>query len=264
MLVVMSMNQLLDEDWDLKVMRERVTARLGPTLAANLYPTGSWRDHPPTQAPPDLTAPQENIPDVPLDETQTSVRDLLHLQEMLHGPSAGCEECAAGSNEWVVSGAHTASGKPMLSNDMHLPHGIPNIWYEADLKAGDFHVAGVTVPGIPYIIAGHNEHIAWGFTALYADMQDVYVEQVNAQDEYKAADGWHPVEHGRETIHVRFGKDVVVETERTAHGPVISQLIPGEKRVLALRWSCVRPEVGRDSAAGPGCCGELAGVSRGD
>jgi penicillin amidase len=242
MLVVMSMNQLLDEDWDTKVMRERVTARLGPTLAANLYPTGSWRDHPPMQAPPDLTAPQENIPDVPLDETQTSVRDLLHLHEMLHAPSAGCEECAAGSNEWVVSGAHTGSGKPMLSNDMHLPHGIPNIWYEADLKAGDFHVAGVTAPGIPYIIAGHNEHIAWGFTALYADMQDVYAEQVNAQDEYKAADGWHPVEHGRETIHVRFGKDVVVETARTADGPVISQLIPGEKRVLALRWAAYDPK----------------------
>jgi penicillin amidase len=125
----------------------------------------------------------------------------------------------------------------MLSNDMHLPHGIPNLWYEADLKSGEFHVAGVTVPGIPYIVEGHNEHIAWGFTALYGDMEDLYVEQVNAQDEYKTADGWHPVEHGREIIRVRFGKDVVVETERTAHGPVISQLIPGEKRMLALRWS---------------------------
>ncbi|MBV8673969.1 MAG: penicillin acylase family protein, partial [Acidobacteriaceae bacterium] len=237
MLVIMSMNQLLDEDWDIKFMRERVTARLGPTLAADLYPVGSWRDHPPTQTPPDLTAPQENIPDVPLDETQTKVEDLLRLEKTLRGPLANCEACAAGSNEWVVSGAHTASGHPMLSNDMHLPHGIPNIWYETDLKSGDFHVAGVTVPGIPYIVAGHNEHIAWGFTALYGDMQDLYVEQVNAQDEYKGTDGWHPVEHGRETIHVRFGKDVIVETERTGHGPVISQLIPGEKRVLALRWS---------------------------
>ncbi|HZD48565.1 MAG TPA: penicillin acylase family protein, partial [Silvibacterium sp.] len=130
MLVVMSMNQMLDQDWDIKLIRERVTARLGPTLAANLYPTGSWRDHPPTQAPPDLTAPQENIPDVPLDETQTSVEDLLHLREVLRGPLGDCDGCAAGSNEWVVSGAHTASGKAMLSNDMHLEHGIPNIWYE--------------------------------------------------------------------------------------------------------------------------------------
>jgi penicillin amidase len=98
MLVTMSMNQLLDEDWDIKFMRERVTARLGPTLAADLYPVGSWRDHPPTQNPPDLTAPQEKIPDVPLDETQTSVEDLLHLREVLRGPLGDCEGCAAGSN----------------------------------------------------------------------------------------------------------------------------------------------------------------------
>lgn len=244
MLVVMSMNQLLDEDWDQKIMRARLTARLGPTLAADLYPTGSWRDHPPTQTPPDLTAPQENIPDVPLDETQTRVEDLLHLRDVLRGPLSDCEGCVAGSNEWVVSGAHTASGKAILSNDMHLPDGIPNIWYEADLKSGTFHLAGVTVPGIPYIVEGHNEHIAWGFTALYGDMEDLYVEQVNAQGEYKAADGWHPIENGRETIHVRFGKDVVIETERTVHGPVISQLIPGEKRVLALRWSAYDPKSG--------------------
>jgi acyl-homoserine lactone acylase PvdQ len=67
-----------------------------------------------------------------------------------------------GSNEWAVSGAHTASGKAMLSNDMHLEHSIPDIWHEEDLQAGSFHVAGVTTPGIPLIIEGHNEHISWG------------------------------------------------------------------------------------------------------
>jgi len=242
LLVVMSMNQILDEDWNTKLEREQVTARLGPTLAVALYPTGSWRDHPPTQAPPDLTAPQQNIPDIPLDETQTSIEELLRLRELLQGSRAVCEGCTPGSNEWAVSGAHTASGKPVLSNDMHLEHGIPNIWYEGDLKAGDFHVAGVTVPGIPYIIAGHNGHIAWGFTALYGDMQDLYVEQTNGLDEYKEADGWHPIEHGRETIHVRFGEDVVLDVARTAHGPVITPLLPHEKRVLAMRWSAYDPK----------------------
>jgi penicillin G amidase len=237
LLVVMSMAQMLDENWNVKLERERVTARLGPTLAAALYPTGSWRDHPPTQAAPDLTAPQQNMPDIPLDETQTKVEDLIHLRELMQGSRAGCEGCTPGSNEWAISGAHTASGKPMLSNDMHLSHQIPNIWYESDLKAGDFHVAGVTVAGIPYIVAGHNEHVAWGFTALYADMQDIFVEQVNGQDEYKGRDGWHPIEHAHETIHVRGGKDVVVDVARTAHGPVITQLLPGERRVLAMEWS---------------------------
>ena len=245
MLVVMSMNQMLDEDWDTKIMRERVTARLGPTLAAALYPTGSWRDHPPTQAPPDLTAPQENIPDVPLDETQTSVR---RPAASAGGAAWARARDARNARRGRMSGWFRARIRPRASRCCRTictwRTGFRISGMRAICKAGDFHVAGVTVPGIPYIIAGHNEHIAWGFTALYGDMQDVYVEQVNAQDEYKAADGWHPVEHGRETIHVRFGKDVVVETARTAHGPVISQLIPGEKRVLALRWSAYDPKSG--------------------
>ncbi|WP_446744053.1 penicillin acylase family protein [Silvibacterium acidisoli] len=237
MLVVMAMVQMLDQRWDTKIERETITAKLGPTLADTLYPTGSWRDHPPTQSVPDLTAPQQMIPDVPLDESQTKLEDLQHLHDLLHGGRDACDRCTAGSNEWVISGAHTASGKPLLSNDMHLGHQIPNIWYESDLASGGFHVAGVTVPGIPYIIAGHNNHIAWGFTALYGDVQDLFVEQLNGQDEYKAADGWHAVEHSQETIHVRGGKDVVIEVGRTGHGPIVTSLLRGEKRTISLAWS---------------------------
>jgi penicillin amidase len=240
-LVLLSMVQMLDERWDSKLEREHVTARLGPTLAASLYPNGSWRDHPPTQIEPDLTAPQQNIPDVPLDETQSSLHntanDLLHLRTLLEGARGVCPTCTPGSNEWAVSGAHTASGKPILSNDMHLGHQIPNIWYENDLHAGDFHAAGVSVPGIPYVVAGHNDHIAWGFTALYGDMQDVYVEQVNGQDQYRTAAGWQPLEHSREIIHVRGGSDLVLDVARTAHGPVITPLLPHETRTLSLRWN---------------------------
>jgi penicillin G amidase len=253
-LVMMSMMQMLDQRWDTKLDREQVTARLGPTLAAALYPNGSWRDHPPTQAAPDLTAPQQSIPDVPLDETQTTLRnllpDLMHLRSLLDGPRATCDACTLGSNQWVVSGAHTASGKPILSNDMHLAHQIPNIWYENDLHSGDFHATGVTVPGIPYVIAGHNEHIAWGFTALYGDMQDLYVEQVNGQDQYRDFTGnvesWKPIEHSREIIHVRGGSDVVLDVARTAHGPVITPLLPHEKRTLALRWNVYDPKCAGD------------------
>ena len=249
-LVMISMMQMLDQRWDTKLAREHVTARLGPTLAAALYPNGSWRDHPPTQAEPDLTAPQQNIPDVPLDETQSSLRnsadDLLHLQQVLEGSRAACDTCTPGSNQWVISGAHTASGKPILSNDMHLGHNIPNIWYEADLHSGGFHVAGVTVPGIPYVVAGHNEHIAWGFTNLYSDMQDIYAEQINGQDQYRTAAGWQPMEHSREIIHVRGGQDVALDVARTAHGPVITQLLPHEQRTLTLRWNIYDAKLGGD------------------
>ncbi len=243
-LIALSMAQILDQRWDSKLDRERVTARLGPTLAAQLYPVGSWRDHPPTEIVPDLTAPQPVIPDIPLDETQSllrggpSVNDLLELSRLVEPAQSSCDGCDPGSNEWVVSGAHTASGKPILSNDMHLDYGIPNIWYEASLQAPGFHAAGVTLPGVPYIIAGHNDHIAWGFTAMYADMQDLYVEQTNSQDEYRAPDGsWHPIEHNRETIYVRGGRDITLDVASTGHGPIVTPLIPHEHRTIALRWS---------------------------
>ena len=245
MLVVLSMVQLLDEHWPEKLEREHITARLGPTLARDLYPTGSWRDHPPVSDQTPLTAPNQVIPDVPLDPSQWGLLhdDLAPVIRMTAGDLANCVGCISGSNEWVVSGSRTASGQPMLSNDMHLPHQIPNIWYEADLEAPGFHAAGLTIPGLPLIVAGHNEHIAWGFTALYGDTQDIYVEHVNGQDEYEGPDGnWHPIEHDPETIHVRGGQDVHVDVERTGHGVVITPLIPGEKRTLALKWDIYDPK----------------------
>lgn len=244
-LVVLSMVQMLDEHWPDKLAREQVTARIGPTLAADLYPTGSWRDHPPLTTQPPITAPNQNVPDIPLDESQDAAvhDDLQPLLEATGEDDSACLGCTPGSNQWVVAGSRTASGEPILSNDMHLPHQIPNIWYENDLKAPGFHAAGVTVPGLPFVVAGHNDHVAWGFTALYGDTQDLYVEQINAQDQYRGPDGaWHPIERTQETIRVRGGRDVPVEVERAGHRVIISSIIPGEKRALALAWSVYDPQ----------------------
>src|ERR1700684_864413 len=235
-LVTLNMVQNLDFPYPWKLEREKVEARLAPNLIPQLYPTSTGRDHPPTQSIPDLTAPQQNIPNVPLDESQSSLEDLLHLREVFNLGSDTCGNCR-GSNEWAVSGAHTASGKAMLSNDMHLEHSIPDIWHEEDLQAGSFHVTGVTTPGIPLIVEGHNEHIAWGFTTLNGDVQDVYVEKTNPQGEYWAGTGWRQPEHYQEHIHVRFGNDVLLDVETTEHGPVISPLLPHETRMLALKWT---------------------------
>jgi penicillin G amidase len=236
-LVALNMVARLDTLYPWKLEREKVEAKLAPNLAAQLYPTTTWRDHPPTQSIPDLTAPQQDIPNAPLDESQSSLEDLLRLREILRLGSPRCDGCQRGSNEWAVSGAHTASGKAMLSNDMHLEHSIPDIWHEEDLQAGSFHVAGVTTPGIPLIIEGHNEHIAWGYTTLNGDVQDVYVEKTNGQGEYWAGNGWRQPEHDLEHIHVRFGKDVLLDVERTEHGPVITPMLPHETRMLALKWT---------------------------
>ena len=245
-----------------KLNREALTAKLPPELLADLYPVGSWRDHPPAQPPIDLTAPQENIPDIPLDESQSkltkptnpgaSTNDLLTLQQILKTPT--CDGCRAGSNNWTVSGAHTASGKPLLSNDMHLTHSVPGIWYEADLEAptpsgSDFHVTGVSLPGVPFIIVGHNDHVAWGFTNLGADVQDVYIEHLRGtgeSTEFESPDGaWHPVLHQTETIHVRGRKDVTFDVPATQHGniitPIISGIFPTETRPLSLNWTIYDP-----------------------
>ena len=142
-----------------------------------------------------------------------------------------------GSNNWVISGAHTVSGKPLLSNDMHLGHQMPNLWYEAHLRAGKFDVAGVTLPGLPYVIVGHNQRIAWGFTNIGPTVEDVYMETTNGDGEYLTPDGWKPAEHRREVIHVKGKPEVVLDVVATRHGPIITELVPQETRKLALRWT---------------------------
>ena len=146
-----------------------------------------------------------------------------------------------GSNNWVVSGAHTASGRPLLSNDMHLALSIPNIWYEAQLSGGDFDVGGVTLPGMPSVIVGHNNRIAWGFTNLGPDVQDLYIETFNAQGEYLTPEGWRKPELRHEVIHVKDGKDVDIDVEETRHGPIITPLLKHDVRKLALRWTAYDP-----------------------
>jgi penicillin amidase len=258
LLVELVMFQDLTNTFPDELSREALTAKLPLPLQADLYPVGSWRDHPPAQPAIDLTAPQTDVPDVPLDESQTELRKPEHLRGLLEArkilaPVLACEGCKAGSNNWVVSGAKTATGKPMLSNDMHLNHGVPGIWYQADLEApgaiGKFHVAGVSLPGAPFIIVGHNEHLAWGFTNLGATVQDLSIEHTRGSGstaEYETTAGtWQQLGHQQETIHVKGGKDLLLDVPLVQHGdisaPIISGIFPAEKRAISLRWTIYDP-----------------------
>jgi penicillin amidase len=247
--VGLMMVQMLDTHWDVKLTREQIAADLhNPGLEADLYPVGSWRDHPPTGVLLDLSQPHPQPPATEDDEddrSETSLaparlplahEDLRALRALLGLP--GCYGCTPGSNNWVISGQHTASGKPLLSNDMHLPLTEPNIWFMADLKAPGFHAAGVTLPGMPFVIAGHNEHVAWGFTALYADVQDLYIERLDGKGNYQDNDAaWKPLAVDREVIHVRGGKDVLLDVRSTDHGPLLNPILPKETRPIALKWT---------------------------
>jgi penicillin amidase len=174
-----------------------------------------------------------------------SLEDLSALRASLGVQS--CPGCAPGSNNWVIAGTHTASGKPLLSNDMHLDISVPNIWYMADLSAPGFHAEGVTIPGVPFVIAGHNEHVAWGYTALYADVQDLYLEKLDGKGNYyQAPDGsepgvWKPLTVNQEAIHVRGGKDVLLEVQSTAHGPLLNPLFRREIHPFSLKWTLYDP-----------------------
>jgi penicillin amidase len=229
--------------------REKILAKLGPELTADLYVNRSWHDRPPTVMREDLQEPDNNAGDSDDDDDDdspdnsvTQRRAVPMAPEASRGdafsealPSEGLP--VNGSNDWVVSGAHTVTGKPLLSNDMHLGHVMPNLWYEAHLHSGVLDVAGVTLPGVPYVIVGHNQRIAWGFTNVGPTVTDVYIENFNAQGEYQTPSGWVQPEHRSEIIHIKGEPDVNVDVKITRHGPIITEMVPGETRPLALRWT---------------------------
>ena len=163
-------------------------------------------------------------------------------------PPSGVE--GVGSNNWVVAGSHTTTGHALLANDPHLKLGAPALWYFARIEAPGLKVAGATLPGLPNVVLGQNEHIAWGFTNTAPDVQDLYLEQIKPDDpaQYRTPEGWAAFETAVETIKVKGRPDVSFVARRTRHGPVISDagitgdvLGPKDKPayVLALRWTAL-------------------------
>jgi penicillin amidase len=265
LLVALVMSQDLSTSFPQKLNREALSAHLPAPLLQDLYPVGSWRDRPPSKTALDLTAPTDSVEQIPLDKTQTArlqppsttPHDLLATFAALQ--PGGCMGCRAGSNNWAVSGAHTASGAPLLANDMHLGLTLPDIWYEASLHANTtptgatLDVAGFTLPGMPFVIAGRNAHVAWGFTNTGSSVQDVRIEHLRgsgANTEYERPDGsWAVAGHQIEVIHVRAGRDRTLDVLTTPMTmgavtlttPVISPLYPSEHRALSLAWNVYDP-----------------------
>jgi len=219
--------------------REKILAKLGPELTTDLYVNSSIRDHPPTMSRPHLPNNAEDgkmttqaVDSLPREIPISAMFEFSSIANLdMDQPPA------VGSNNWVVSGEHTVSGKPLLSNDMHLGHQMPNLWYEAHLHCGTFDAAGVTLPGVPYVIVGHNQRIAWGFTNVGPTVEDVYVETFNQNGQYLTPEGWREPQRRREVIHRKGQSDVTIDVILTRHGPIISELVPGETRQLALRWT---------------------------
>lgn len=166
----------------------------------------------------------------------------LQLPEI--APPSGIE--GTGSNNWVLSGSKTVTGKPLLANDPHLGLSAPALWYFARLKAPGLNVGGVTLPGLPTVVLGQNEQLAWGFTNTGPDVQDLYIEQIDPQDpqRFRTPTGTAAFETEEEIIKVKGQADVKFTVRRTRHGPVISDAgtfneVLNARHVLALRWTAL-------------------------
>lgn len=158
------------------------------------------------------------------------------------------DDVVHGSNNWVLSGGHTATGLPLLANDPHLQLGVPSIWTAVHLTAGDFDVAGVTLPGTPGVTLGRNRRVAWGATNVHDDSADLYVETFDPQDpdRYRLPDGsWARVDRRDETIRIRSGRfsssfrTLPHSIRSTRHGPLVT--IRGN--TYALRWTAIEKAV---------------------
>lgn len=167
----------------------------------------------------------------------TTVPGALALRSILGGAGEG-----QGSNCWALSGAKTKSGKPLLAGDPHLPVRNPSIWYEIALAAGEVALIGFSIPGVPGVVIGHNDKVAWSFAYAYADTQDLFVEHQDPADlrRFEYQNRFEAATFLRESITVKGrAEPLVIDVTITRHGPIITPLLTDQKAQLALRWTAL-------------------------
>lgn len=177
----------------------------------------------------------------------------LGAQALAAAPESGIE--GVGSNNWVLAGSRTASGQPLLANDPHLKLSAPALWYFARIETPEGRAAGATMPGLPAVVLGQNEHIAWGFTNTAPDVQDLYLERIRPGEagQYQTPQGWESFETFPETIKVKGKPDVAFTARATRHGPVISDSGVADgltgpagapAYAVAMRWTALDADAG--------------------
>lgn len=231
-------------DWQVGLDVQRALDAVGDSLGRDLFPAypdsgltilgadAQWEGRGTPAAAP-TSAPLPRVGGVTLPEVPPLALQMLETVSAAHA-----------SNSWVIGGSRTRSGKPILANDMHLALRAPAIWYLAALHGGGFDIVGMTLPGVPVVVAGHTARVAWGYTNAMVDDVDFFVEEIDptAPHRYRTPGGWADMTARAETIQVK-GKDPVVHVVRTTrHGPVLSDVDPrGGARVLAMQWTAHAP-----------------------
>lgn len=260
--------------WDLRTNIEDETARalqaqfLDADQLAELYPGYPFEEHPVILA--DDPAGRRVVATGKLEQGAAFVEEsfsklieslnLTPLHELLGKVDSliTSQGEGVGSNSWVVSGDHTTTGKPLLANDPHLGAALPSVWTQMQLRCSTvtaecpFDVAGFSFSGLPGIVIGHNQNIAWGFTNLTTDVADLFVESVEG-DKYWYDNEWRDMTTREETIKVAGGEDVNITVRETGHGPIVSGLT-GEFTAIAENPRAETPE-GKILPVGPGDIG---------
>jgi penicillin amidase len=225
-----TMGLWLSGNWETELERLALSAHLSRAKIDSLWPTAA------TTLPVDASRldPAEGYP------AGTAAAARQALTWIQHFPQAFTEPAQA-SNEWAVSGAHTASGQPLLAGDPHLGFDFPGLWYLARIDTPEGTLAGATVPGVPFMVIGHNDHVAWTFTSTGADVQDIFIEHVTPDGQhYETPDGPEPFVTRTEVIHVRGEPDTVLTVRSTRHGPVIGDG-PSPHTVLVVAMGNLAP-----------------------
>jgi penicillin G amidase len=251
-LISLYMYKTLTSTWREKLNRQWIAQKVGAERARDLFNGGSPLDHYITGGASasgnETGANQTIMPRVQANETPGDSPPFIPREwDIARAFLAqfGQETSESiGSNNFVVSGEHTSSGKPLLANDTHLGLGAPCIWYLIHLTAPGWNVEGFALPGAPLVIIGHNDRIAWGFTNSNADVQDLYAETFDPNQPlaYGANGKWLRANARHETIHVRGKADVEMDVTVTRHGPIVHRDLPSEGgRAYALRWTALEP-----------------------
>ncbi|GAB2873822.1 penicillin acylase family protein [Nocardioides pacificus] len=236
--------------WDLRgnmgdeIARTLLAVDHTPEQVAELYPDYPYDEHAPIVGSgrvvdgvfePDAEEggtrkPQRPSFLAPTPQGAAQRRALAGLQQRLDDlPALLGRGDGLGSNSWVVDGAHSATGEPLLANDPHLGVGMPGVWMQMGLHCRDvsascpLDVAGFTFSGVPGVVIGHNADIAWGFTNLGPDVTDLYLERLQGE-RWRYAGRWRPMDIRTETIRVRDGDDVELTVRETDHGPLLSDV----------------------------------------
>lgn len=194
-------------NWDGELLRAAILDRLGPEKTARLLGSDISDTNPVI------------LNHVPIPGFDRLVAELRNAKNFLNLTAP-----IGMSNNWVVDGTKTASGMPLLANDPHLPLQMPSLWYEAHLITPEWQAAGVSLPGVPMIVLGHNADIAWGVTNAFVDAQDLYIEKFDAKNptRYRVGETWETAQVIREEIRVKGDKKPrPFEVMVTRHGPVM-------------------------------------------